>query len=51
MRDKAKSSQNKSSKKKKPMVQVRDLRPKKNAKGGRIASGDIFAKLGDIKGG
>jgi len=30
-----------------PSVRVRDLKPKKNPKGG---ASDIFAKLGDIKG-
>ena len=32
---------------KKPSVKVKDLRAKKNPKGG---AADIFAKLGDIKG-
>ena len=32
---------------KKPSVKVRDLKAKKNPKGG---AADIFAKLGDIKG-
>jgi len=32
---------------KKPSVKVKDLRAKKNPKGG---ASDIFAKLGDIKG-
>jgi len=31
----------------KPSVRVRDLKPKKDPKGG---AADIFAKLGDIKG-
>ncbi len=34
-------------KSKKPSVKVKDLRAKKNPKGG---ASDIFAKLGDIKG-
>ena len=42
MQKKSKSTQSKSSRKKKPMVQVRDLRPKKDVQGGR--------KIGDIKG-